>query len=74
MEDENEEECCLKRILVVDDISFNILAVKLMIKEHFGMDVDEASDGHIAVEMFKKGFEKTCGCPNRAYSLIFMDL
>jgi PleD family two-component response regulator len=36
---------CKARILVVDDTDFNLLAVKLMIKENFLIDVDEAVNG-----------------------------
>ena len=33
---------CKARILVVDDTDFNVLAVKLMIKENFMLDIEEA--------------------------------
>ena len=40
------KECnCNARILVVDDTDFNILAVKLMIKENFMIDIEEAVNG-----------------------------
>lgn len=45
-----------------------------MVKENFKLEVDEALNGKIALDMFKKGFEKKCGCNDRAYKLIFMDL
>ena len=45
-----------------------------MVEENFNMGVHEAIDGHISVDMFKKGFDKPCGCSNRAYKLIFMDM
>ena len=51
-----------------------MMAVRLMVEENFNMGVHEAIDGHISVDMFKKGFEKPCGCSNRAYKLIFMDM
>jgi hypothetical protein len=59
---------------VVDDIEFNILPIKLLIKEHFDIEIEEASNGAIAVEMFKKGLDKPCQCSQRSYTLIFMDL
>ena len=65
---------CRPRILVVDDNSYNILAVKLMLKDKFQMDIEEALDGKFAVEMFEEAIQKPCGCPNRAFKLIFMDL
>ena len=36
--------------------------------------IEEAGNGQIAVDMFKQGLEKECGCPDRAFKLIFMDL
>ena len=33
-----------------------------------------AFDGEQAVEMFKETFNKPCGCLNRSYRFIFMDL
>ena len=59
---------------MVDDTDFNSLAVKVMIKENFMLDVEEAINGKIGYEMFKKGFDKPCGCEDRAYKLVFMDL
>jgi CheY-like chemotaxis protein len=59
---------------VVDDTSFNIMAVKCMIFENFQLGVDEAVNGKIALEMYKEGFEKKCGCQDRTYKLIIMDL
>jgi CheY-like chemotaxis protein len=60
--------------LVVDDIEFNIIPVKMMIKENFDIDIDEASNGAIALQKYKDLFMSSCGCENRTYSLIFMDL
>ena len=54
---------CQARILVVDDIEFNILPLKLLIKEHFDIDIEEATNGAIAIDMYKKGLEKPCKCP-----------
>jgi hypothetical protein len=33
----------------VDDIEFNIIPVKMMIKENFDIDIEEASNGAIAL-------------------------
>ena len=65
---------CTAKILIVDDTSFNVMTLKLLIKDKYDMDADEAVNGKIGVEMFKKGLDKPCGCPDRAYKLIFMDL
>ena len=47
---------------ILDDIDFNILPLKLLIKEHFDIDIEEAQNGKIAVDMFKKGLDKPCKC------------
>lgn len=79
-EEEEDQVCqmkqceCKARILVVDDTDFNILAVKLMIKENFMLDIEEAPNGKVGLEMFKEGYERLCGCEDRTYKLIFMDL
>ena len=65
---------CVPRVLLVDDVDFNILPLQLMMKENFGVDSDIARDGQQALEMYTEGFQKACKCPIRAYKLIFMDL
>ena len=45
-----------------------------MLSEYYQTVQEEATDGEIAVRMFKEAFEKKCGCPDRAYRIIFMDL
>ena len=57
---ESKQCNCQARILVVDDIEFNILPLKLLIKEHFDIEIEEATNGKIAVEMYKKGLDKPC--------------
>jgi hypothetical protein len=39
---ESKQCGCQARILVVDDIEFNILPLKLLIKEHFDIEIEEA--------------------------------
>lgn len=46
----------------------------MMIKENFDIDIEEAQDGAIALQKYKDHFMNPCGCENRTYSLIFMDL
>jgi len=36
------------------------LPLKLLIKEHFDIEIEEATNGKIAVEMYKKGLDKPC--------------
>ena len=63
IENNEKKKCeCTARILVVDDIDFNILPIKLLIKEHFDIEIEEALNGAIAVEMYKKGLDKPCKC------------
>jgi CheY-like chemotaxis protein len=59
---------------VVDDIEFNIIPIRIMIKNNFSLDIVDAANGDIALNLFKEGFNKKCGCINRAFKLIIMDL
>jgi CheY-like chemotaxis protein len=62
------------KILVVDDIEFNIIPIRLMIKNNFNLDIVDAANGEIALHLFREEFNKNCGCVNRAFKLIIMDL
>ena len=55
-------------------MEFNIIPVKYLLKYNFNIDIDDASNGKIALEKFEQEFNKPCGCVNRAYRLIFMDI
>ena len=46
----------------------------MLIKENFDIDVEEACNGAIALQKYKDLIMNPCGCENRTYSLIFMDL
>ena len=71
----NDEGCeCQPRILVIDDNQFNIMAVQVMIKENFQLETDQALNGELGVAAYKEGFDRPCGCENRAHKLIFMDV
>ena len=65
---------CKPKILVVDDMEFNIIPVRFLLKQNYGLEIDDACNGKIAFEMFEEKFNKPCGCVNRAYRLIFMDI
>lgn len=65
---------CRPKILIVDDSPYNIQAISLQLDEYWNLQADSASNGEIAVEMFKKEFSKSCGCKNRHYRLIWMDI
>ena len=45
-----------------------------MLKKNFQLDIDDATNGEVAFEKYKEAFEKKCGCKNRSYKLIIMDL
>ena len=70
----NSDSCCEPRILVVDDSEMNIMVLQTMIRAEFNLEVESAADGLIAVNKFKASLQKDCGCENRAYRLIFMDI
>ena len=54
------------RALVVDDVEINRLIVSSLL-EHTGIQIEEADDGNVAVEMFEKSAVGT-------YDIIFMDV
>jgi CheY-like chemotaxis protein len=53
---------CEPRILVVDDNQFNIMVIKSMLLEDFGLEAEEAVNGYEALQMFETGMKKTCNC------------
>ena len=55
-------------------MEFNIIPVRFLIKNKFSIDIEDASDGKVALEKFTKELQKPCGCINRAYRLILMDI
>ena len=55
-------------------MEFNIIPVRFLLKHNYEIDIDDAPDGKIAFEKFKQELQKPCGCKNRAYRLIFMDI
>ena len=71
----SKNDCgCIPRILAVDDTVFNIIPIRMLLKENFEIEVEDACNGAEAVQMFKDALAKPCGCIDRAYRLIFMDL
>ena len=50
------------------------MPLRWMIKENYGIEIDDASNGKIALEKFEAGLQKPCGCINRTYRLILMDI
>ena len=45
-----------------------------MIIDNFNIEVDEAYNGEVALQMFQDKFDLPCGCINRTYRLILMDI
>ena len=52
---------CVPRILVVDDTAFNLMAVVTMVKELYDIDVTEAANGKIALDLYKDSLKKDLG-------------
>lgn len=65
---------CEPKILVVDDNDFNSMTLSIMISNMTGNKPTEATNGVLAVSKYKTLYEKACGCKNRAFKLIFMDI
>ena len=75
MEEVKKSGCdCQPKILLVDDMPFNLIPVTLLLQEEFGIDAHTATNGQDAYEQYKKLFDKECGCPERTFKLIFMDI
>ena len=70
-----ENKCnCVPKILVAEDNVFNMMAVTSMMFDKFKIKPIEAANGQIAIDLFREAMNKPCGCSNRAYKLIFMDI
>lgn len=68
------EPCCKHKMLLVDDSDFNLQIVRYLIKQLFEIELTFASDGLQALNLFKEEYEKDCGCANRGFKLILMDI
>ncbi|CAD8119363.1 unnamed protein product [Paramecium primaurelia] len=55
--------------LVVDDIPFNQIALKMMLK-HYNIEADSVFDGLQAIEKVKLKMQQNC----QIYQLIFIDI
>lgn len=58
----------------MDDNPYNIVPLEYELRKKYFINTEEANGGLTAVEMFKEGFDRPCGCPNRFYKLILMDV
>ena len=62
--------CKWNKILVVDDLAFNLIAIELMIKKKFNLQIDKAFSGEEAIEKVKQKLNNKCW---GSYKLILMD-
>lgn len=61
-------------MLIVDDNEFNLIPLKIMIKDQYNIRVDRAENGKIAVDKYAENLKKECQCLFRTYTLIIMDI
>ena len=64
-------KCTHNRILIVDDNSFNIVSLSMILSTNFGVDVDKAFNGQDALEKVLQKNKNLCCKTN--YKLILMD-
>ncbi|KAM3133947.1 hypothetical protein pb186bvf_013913 [Paramecium bursaria] len=69
-ETETVQRCGCKDVLIVDDVFFNILALKMSL-EKYNLRIDSAGNGMEAINMVRNYNSEFC-CQN--YKLILMDL
>ena len=50
----------VNKILVVDDIAFNLLAVELMLKQKFDLLIDKAFGGEDSIAKVKQKLSNSC--------------
>lgn len=62
--------CSCTKILIVDDIAFNLVALNCMLKNKFNIIADKAMSGEQAVHKVKQRMLNTC-CSE--YPIILMD-
>ena len=59
---------------MVDDNEFNIISVRLLLQDKYDLEIDTATNGEIAVNMYDERLKRDCWCPNRVYKVIIMDI
>ncbi|KAL4492521.1 hypothetical protein ABPG72_007634 [Tetrahymena utriculariae] len=63
--------CQCKKILIVDDNTFNVYALQQLIKALKQVECDTSLSGELAIELIKQKLTKNC-C--QTYKIIFMDI
>ena len=74
LDDRKISNCCAK-VLVVDDMPFNVMSLKLMLESKFFVTCDEAFSGSEGLEKVSARFQKrhTANCKT-FYPLILTDI
>lgn len=57
---ELRHKCTCRKVLVVDDLAFNLLAVDLMLKKKFNLMIDKAFSGEEAIIKVKQKLMSPC--------------
>jgi CheY-like chemotaxis protein len=57
-------------ILIVDDNTFNVYSLKLLLEQHFKVTVDAAFSGQEGIDKFKQRIESTY----KMYKLVLTDI
>ena len=60
--------CSGKSVLIVDDSEFDLIPLEALLGDACGVEVDQATGGQMAIDMFKDDRSKAS-----SYKLIFMD-
>jgi hypothetical protein len=51
---------CLATVLIVEDNLYNVVPVKMILRQTYDLTLERASNGLEGIEMFKKDLFKTC--------------
>ena len=58
--------------MVVEDNIYNVVPVKMILRQSYNIDLERAANGLEGIQMFKKDLEKKC-CDVH-YQIVLMDL
>jgi len=66
---------CRPKIMLVDDMEFNLMPIRMMMQDSFkNIEIHQALNGQIALDMYTEALAKDCGCDNRFFKAIIMDI
>jgi CheY-like chemotaxis protein len=63
---------CTATVLIVEDNLYNVVPVRMILRQTYDLTLERASNGLEGIEMFKKDLYKTC-CDVR-YQIVLMDI